>query len=288
MSGNAAPDAALVLEGIREGGLFTVVDALATPGGLSFTIGSGPGTAGMGEDVALDGDVFVKAAIAAPANTRLVVLRNSEPVHRSESGVIDWNAGATPGVYRIEAYLPGGGAGLPWILSNPIYVGLPRERVEPTVPAVIAQIDARVAEATTESGVGDSSTIVPDAKPIEWQFGLGAGPSTGHFAAIRLPVVTGLELFERVRFRVSASQPMRLRVQLRSRDSGERWGRTFYADADPRLVDLALGDFLPIGSATLSTPPSDRVDSILFVVDTLNTRTGSQGRVNLQEIAFVR
>ena len=67
----------------------------------------------------------------------------------------------------------------------------------------------------------------------------------------------------------------------------ERWGTTFYADAEARLVDVPLRAFRPIGVTSSEQPPLDRVDSLLFVVDTMNFLPGATGSMVLSEIAFV-
>ena len=113
---------------------------------------------------------------------------------------------------------------------------------------------------------------------MTWQFALAPGSPAGQFAAVSVPVSGGLTAFDRVRFRVSASAPMRVWVQLRAPVGNvERWGRTFYADTEPRLVDVALATFAPIGVTSSAQAPLDRVDSLLFVVDTLNTLPGKNG-----------
>jgi hypothetical protein len=68
----------------------------------------------------------------------------------------------------------------------------------------------------------------------------------------------------------------------------ERWGKTFYAEAEERVVDLELRSFLPIGVTSSEQPPLDRVDSLLFVVDTLNFLPGASGSMVLSEVAFVK
>jgi hypothetical protein len=78
-------------------------------------------------------------------------------------------------------------------------------------------------------------------------------------------------------------------VQLRAPvGNTERWGSTFYADDRERIIDLPLRSFLPIGVTSSRQPPLDRVDSLLFVVDTLNFLPGATGSMVLSEIAFVR
>ena len=113
---------------------------------------------------------------------------------------------------------------------------------------------------------------------LEWKFSLSPGTAAGQFAAVRVPVSGGLSAFERVRFRVSASAPMRVWVQLRAPvGNTERWGATFYADTESRVVDVAFVKFNPIGETSTRSAPLDRVDSLLFVVDTLNSLPGRTG-----------
>ena len=49
-----------------------------------------------------------------------------------------------------------------------------------------------------------------------------------------------------------------------------------------------LEDFQPIGPNVAGQPPLDKVDSLLFVVDTLNTLPGGKGTITISEVAFVR
>ena len=124
---------------------------------------------------------------------------------------------------------------------------------------------------------------------MTWIFALAPGAPRGQFAALRIPIAGGLAAFDGVRFRVTSSKPMRAWVQLRAPvGNTERWGTTFYADAEERTVDLPLRAFLPIGVTSSDQPPLDRVDSLLFVVDTLNFLPGTSGSMVVSEIAFVR
>jgi hypothetical protein len=88
---------------------------------------------------------------------------------------------------------------------------------------------------------------------------------------------------------MSASAPMRIWVQLRAPvGNTERWGRTVYVDPESRLVDLPLSSFTAIGATSSPRAPLDRVDSLLVVVDTLNTLPGSKGSATISEVAFVK
>ena len=302
MTRQAAADARVLVRSIRAGRVYSVIDAIASPGRLLFTATSGKHSAQMGESLPIDGDVQLHAAVAAPAGTRIVLLRNGQRVHEVTDGPLDMNGGAAAAEYRIEAYTAKGPGAppVPWLVSNPIYAGV---ALQPENAAVISEplsrVAARVSEAAAEKGATDTSTVRPvsvfdDRDPagapgIEWSFALAPGTAAGQFAAMAVPVSEGLSSFDRVRFRVSAAAPMRAWVQLRAPvGKTERWGRTFFVDATPRIVDLPLNTFAPIGVTSSPQAPLARVDSLLFVVDTLNTLPGSKGTMTISAVGFVK
>jgi hypothetical protein len=303
LSGSAAEDAERLLAALRNGRLYSVIDGLASPGGLSFTATSGSRRAQVGDDLPIEGDVQLVASVSAPPQTRLVLLKNGERVHEVTDGRLEMNGGRDAAVYRIEAYVRDspGGPPVPWILSNPIYAGLTR----PAAPSIVdmapaSRIPAQVLEATLASGPGDRSELgaspldptmrrIAGEPPVAWSFALSPGTPAGQFAAIQIPIAGGLAAFDRVRFTVSSPKPLRAWVQLRAPvGNTERWGVTFYADSEARVVDLPLRAFRPIGVTSSEQPPFDRVDSLLFVVDTMNFLPGATGAMVLSEIAFVK
>ena len=304
-SGRAAEDAERLLAALRNGRLYSVVDGLASPGSLSFTATSGSRRADIGDDLPIEGDVQLVASVNAPPRTTLVLLKNGERVHAVTDGRLEMNGGRDAAVYRIEAYVRDspGGPPVPWILSNPIYAGLTRAAApgsSSSDPAPASRIPAQVPEATLASGRGDRSELGPSPlepsvrqmagePPIAWSFALSPGTPTGQFAAIQIPITGGLAAFDRVQFRVSSPKPLRAWVQLRAPvGNTDRWGITFSADSEARLIDVPLRAFGPIGVTSSEQPPLERVDSLLFVVDTMNFLPGATGSMVLSEIAFVR
>jgi hypothetical protein len=302
-SGQADADARRLIHAIRNGRAYSVIDALATPGSLTFAATSGSHTAQMGETLPIEGDVLLHASAIAPPGTTLVLLRDGQRVHEVTDGPLETNGGKDRAAYRIEAYTANapGGPQVPWMVSNPIYAGLVIDAGAPEIPEPQSRIPARTREAAGESGANDTSTVevAPLTDPrartfagdpaISWRFALSAGAPSGQFAAVRVPVSGGLAAFTRVRFRVSASAPMRVWAQLRAPvGNTERWGRTFYVGTDSRIVDLEFPTFARIGVTSMALAPLDRVDSLLFVVDTLNTLPGKSGSMTISEVGFVR
>lgn len=283
--GDAAGDAGRLLTAIRRGRTFTVIDGLAGPGAFEFTAKSGDGVATIGDDLELHGPATLRARIAAPAGASLVLLRNGEVVKQTPDS--DLTAEVTQrGSYRIEVALADRSR-LPWLFSNPIYVGFDRRAPSPSqLPPLTSQV-AVVGEARTESSPG-SIVELDQARGLAWRYRLSPGVAAGQYAAVRLPV-TGRVDFPRIRFDVEADRPMRLWVQVRSPGgTGERWGRTVFADQVGRTIDLILETFAPIGVTSTERVRVADADSLLFVVDTVNTLPGSEGRVRVSHVAFAR
>jgi hypothetical protein len=304
LSGDAAQDARVLSGAIRAGHLYSVIDALATPGSLSFTATSGSQSAGIGDALVIEDDVLLHASANQPPGTTLVLLRNGQRVHEVTNGPLEMNGGRDPAVYRIEAYTSGapGGPAVPWIVSNPIYAGLnSKPRTSPISPAPSSRIPARTAEAATESGPNDVSRIdvgPPDDSrartfagdpAINWSFALSPGAAVGQFAAVPIPVSPGLDAFGAVQFRVSSPRPIRVWAQLRAPvGNTERWGATFYADSEVRTITIPFAKFRPIGVTSSVQAPLAQVQFLLFVVDTLNSLPGSKGQITISEVGFVK
>ena len=70
---------------------------------------------------------------------------------------------------------------------------------------------------------------------------------------------------------------MRLSVQLRS-DRG-RWQRSVYLDTTNQERSVFFDDMFAAGEAETGKPTLAEIRSVLFVVDSTNTRPGTSGRV---------
>jgi hypothetical protein len=85
---------------------------------------------------------------------------------------------------------------------------------------------------------------------------------------------------------------MRVSVQLRvphdRADGGERWQRSVYVAPEPAEHVVSFDDMTPIGATETARPPLTAVRSILFVIDTVNTKPGASGRVWIKSAALER
>lgn len=292
LSGDPERDAQDVLDRIRWGRVFAVVDGLATPGAFEFTATSGGQSAQMGDTLQMAGDVRLHVRMAAPAGTRLVVMKGGAALYDTTEAEVHLSVGPVPGVYRIELHTPGapGQPPMPWLVGNPIYVGM-RAAQEETArarlgPAGTGRDPIALDAAAPEMSDGSESRVLttgPFEGATSWTYRLA--DVAGAFAALRLPA-SDLAGADRLRVRARADAPMRLWVQLRSSSSGveERWGHSMYLDPVERSHDLFFDRFEPMGETSTAAPRLDAIESVLLVVDGVNARPGWSGRVHIVEV----
>ena len=80
---------------------------------------------------------------------------------------------------------------------------------------------------------------------------------------------------------------MRVSAQLRARDAtpaGQRWTRSVFLDETLRRLALPFRDFLPAGHDTELA--AGAIESVLFVIDGVNTALGQSGQVWFDNVAL--
>lgn len=273
---DAAADARLVIDALRKGSVYSAVDAIASPATLEFSAVSRTLTARTnatsGGTIVLRKDGRVLAQQPLPALT----------------------AEATgEGTYRVEVYLDAapGNPPIPWILSNPIYLqsdgwGSPSPAAQ-ALPTITRGIQGGPWHA--EKDDGSTAQVRQDNYPIgpvELTFRLAGGDRAGQYAALGIGVGKALTERTHLAFSARASRPMRVSVQARHPQSGDRWQRSIYLDSDVRDVIVPFEEMTPVGSGPRFDPAL--ADTVLFVIDTTNTAPGTEGSFTLENLRVER
>jgi hypothetical protein len=83
---------------------------------------------------------------------------------------------------------------------------------------------------------------------------------------------------------------MRISVQLRIPEGpeGERWQRSVYVDQMPREISVFFDEVTPRGPTSTRRPVLGKVQSVLWVVDPVNTALGSSGQVWIDDVKYGR
>jgi len=184
------------------------------------------------------------------------------------------------------------------MMSNPIYVGRgpqPRDTGARPVPQTSTTLyDGGPASNWTveKSAASDAAIDVIGALPgtqALLRFAISGTAADSPYAAFVIPATPAIASYDQLVFTARADKPMRLSVQLRAPDGqGERWHRSVYLDQTPRTIDLRFADFREQGETRSTRPDLSKVDSLLFVVDTVNTKTGSNGLIQIDDIKYAR
>jgi hypothetical protein len=300
MSKDAATDARAVIVAIRSGRVFTAIDAFASRARLSFTAEGEGVHATMGDRVPEGQPLTLRAEIAAgDLSPTLTLYRNGAVAKTAIGTVLEHQADGAPAVYRVEATLPERGGdppSMPWLVSNPIYVG-PRVPYVPPAPPAVAASRVLYADGPSPLTVEHSQRAAGDVRVVDsltgtqldLRYGLGGARSEGPFIAFAIPV-TEVAGFAGVSFTARASRPMRVSVQLRTtaEQGSERWRRSVYLDVTDRTVVLPFSEFRPVRAGLAATPPLDTVATVLFVIDTMNTALGTNGELWLDDVSLIR
>ena len=273
LAGEAAVDAALLLAGVRAGRVFTTIDMVAAPARFSFEGRTGDRRHPMGTRVETDRPVALAVRVAGPSGTRIVLLADGEPAETVTGGALDVSV-TRPAAYRVEVFVPGapGTPAIPWIVSNPIYVGeAPTAAPSPAPPGTSSTLALDVGAWVLEHDTRVTASIdyVADRFLLDYE---RVGPPPTAAAVVYHLRDTDLDERDGFAFDVWADRPTRASVQLKVDDGpGDlRWRRSFYADETTTTVEMRFADLLPV---TPDMPALDlsRATSLLIVVDALHT-----------------
>jgi hypothetical protein len=287
--------AAEILGALSAGRVYSGVDALASPASFEFTATWGNKTVQQGQSLQQPEDAVTFLARARGAVPGVIVLRKDGLIV-AQHPLPELRFEATPGLgtYRAEAYLSSapGDPPVPWIVTNPIYVRPPEWGSDLATPAADRKDQWGIqggpwhVESDTSSS-GQVAQTDPPGGPVEFRYRLSANRNAAQYAAMVISVGNGLSNYSHLLFRASATGPMRLSVQARYPRTGDRWVRSIYLDEQPRDVVLPFAAFVPV---TPNSPPFDPTlaDTVLFVVDTLNTAPGTSGVVTISDLRTAR
>jgi hypothetical protein len=290
LTGEAGLDARMIMRAIRAGHSYVAIDGAASPPSFEFTATNERGTVHAGDELAAGGPLTLHVRSNAPAAFTTAVWDGGAVVsadRHEQDFTIQLPEGA--GVYRVEIQAAGRRPQVPWILSNPIYVRVPPPDA-PLTPVAAAPTESlalfdgqslagwRVEEDPTSLGAVDAVVTGTDQQPaLRFRFGLSSGPAAHQFVALVADLPQGVGSSDRLAFTVRAERPMRLSVQLRA--ASDRWQRSVYVDTFNRERTVRFDDLLPADPTSTEKPRLADVRSMLFVVDTTNTKPGTSGRI---------
>jgi hypothetical protein len=295
-------DAGAVLGEIRAGHVFSSVDALGVHPAFAFTATSGPFHANGGDTLTIKGPLRFDVVVQGPPDVQIALLRDGTRVLDARGPSLQYVAESGPGAYRVEVSMPNapGRPPVPWIVSNPIYVGRSETAATASQRPRATQTTALYTDGPATNWSVEHSSASPaavdvrravDGTQLQFRYALSGAPSSHPFAALVVEAGTSLTANDRLTFSAQADRPMRLSVQVRAPGTtadGERWHRSVYLDEKPREISVFFDDMRPRGATSTARPKLDEIRSVLFVVDTVNTASGTAGQIMIDDIRYER
>ncbi len=311
LRGDAARDRAAVLDTLRAGRFYIGLDALAPASGFSFVVEDGAGRRfTMGDQVDASGSLRAVSGGRVPEAAR-VILRRDGQVLAEASSRIDLRLPG-PGVYRVEARLPGWP--VPWVITNPVYVFDPATRAArrqraawpepPTPPRESALLSLTsdppfTAEHDRRSTM-EGFVVEPRAGPGGADaFRLGfhlAPPSPEPFTwcALVNREARDLSAWKGLRFKVRADGEYRFWIQLRdlnpaSADEGlEWWMASARSSTEWSEVQLPFDRFRTLNPKSDGRLDPDETRAVVFVLDHATVKPGTRGTIWLADLGVYR
>lgn len=302
MTGDARADARAILGGIRQGHVYNAVDAWARPPAFDFTAKNERGTARFGDVLAAGGPIEFHVRSNAPAGYVTRLWRDGTVLTQEASArELTIPTDGAPGVYRITVAATGRPDGPPWLMANPIYVraGTPSGarpiEQRPSLRPALPLFDGRSTAGWSQE-MDPTSLAVIEAVPmvkgteLRMRYGLSGGAAAGQFAGVTVETPGGAADYRALAFSIRAERPMRLSVQARAEVPGappERWQRSVVVGPEDGEREVVFDDMRPVGVTHTPLAPRAGIRTVLFVVDTTNTRPGSSGRIWLKHVRLV-
>jgi hypothetical protein len=293
-SGDAANDARALIAGIRAGHLYTAVDAIATPPSFEFSASTRDGSIQQGDEISVGGPVSLRVRTNAPPEFTTTIFKDGRAFAKGHhEGDFTVPASAGPAVYRAEVHASNRPGDPLWIFSNPIYVrqsaapGSPRRPFATTSDLLFP---AGALGWSVEHDAGSQADLVTEPGQMIFRYTLGADAmKRPRVALVAFP--RDMLPNDRVMFLMRADRPMRISVQLRTGASAppeERWQRSIYVDTVEGDRTVFFDEFVPVGTTRTERPALTAVPSLLFVVETTNTKPGSSGTLWIKMVALQR
>jgi len=253
LSGEPREDARLILDGIRQGRVYSVIDAIS-------------------KDVVLARDETGRFGLASAALA----------VQIATSGSL-----SRPRLELHTARAPGDPP-VPWVIGN--WSGN-RQASTPPSNGIPNMTSGERFKLTSEWRVEKDPVSSGSASGAEAGVTLGYQLAAGRRASQFVAAVADLDpsvSFNMIAFRARSERPMRVSVQVRLLPDDSRWVRSVYLDSSARDVALSLRDFRPAEGGAGGVPDASRARSILFVVDLVNARPGDAGTFAVENLRILR
>jgi hypothetical protein len=275
LTGNPDGDAREVLNAVRQGRVFTVIDAVASPGLVALR--------------AENGTIAVKAAL--PPHAEIVVFADGREVKRTARPEVVTRLEPDTAAARIEIQVAGapGTPPVPWLVTNPVYLRPPSSPTQASVATPSDVVPVGDLGWHVEKDPHSTATLSASDRQVSVEYALAAGAKASQFVAVSADLPRGWPGGTQLLVSASAAHPCRVSVQLRYAErGGERWGSSVYLDSRPREIPVPISRMRPLDRQSGPPPDPATASSLMFVVDLINASPGQSGSFTFADLRASR
>lgn len=247
-SGDPATDTALVLDAIRAGSVYTVVDAISPDVALAFS----------------DGLPTVRSEL--PPGAQLMSSHDGS---------------------HLEIHMPGapGSPAVPWVFANGLRGAEPPQPL--LLDELHVTESLGLGAWRIEKDPASTAQLKADRIGAALRYDLAASGAPSPFVALAADI-PNVPPVHALLFTARADAPMRVSVQLRFAPEGQRWRTSVYLDETERDILVPLERMVPAEGREAAMPPLTQGRSLLFVVDRVNARPGDAGGFSIGSVRGVQ
>lgn len=246
--GNAGLDARLVVDAIRQGSVYSVIDAVAA--GIVLR--------------KRDEDGAFQLASSLPDGAR------PDPIENDGRRRLEVLTARAPGMPEV-----------PWVVSN--WTGSRRITPVPSPPESVLTHPIRLSSPWRVEKDPRSSGQVSTADGGVTVHYVLADQRASQFVAASADLTPGGAPLSTLAFGAQGGKPMRVSVQLRFAD-GARWVKSVYLDSTLRSVVIRATEMRSAVRSGVPIPDLATATSVLFVVDLVNSQPGDSGSFTIRKL----
>ena len=275
-------------DAIRRGDFFNCVRGAGEPQLFEFSASHGGEKFAGGSSLPAPADLHARVR-ALKLRVRLVLKKDGVIVREASGESMDFPE-AGPGVYRVEAYLQGHpllSSDVPWILSNPIFVGHLSAGPPPgsaSVPINIRALNLADLQAGTDTESRASYTIVGGAGQFNyhladcWEGGPNRWCALGYQKPLDLSGTKGFYI------QAFSNRYLRYFVELRSRDRRHYASFKVYPGKET-LCRVPYEQFYRVNGGR-GPLPLQSIESVFIIVSNYSSSGGFEAILRIREMGF--
>jgi hypothetical protein len=275
-------------DALRIGDFFNCIRGAGEPQQFDFYAANGDQQVSMGGEAPVGSSLHIRLRMIHQA-TRIVLRKDGAVFATSDTGDLDL-AEAPAGVYRVEAYLPKHPllpADVPWIFSNPIFVGTKGPRTTEAAEAEPSRLETlALADFHPDSDQSSRVSLMPTAGGQAFSCELGAHPNgaPAHWCALRYEKPLDLSGTSGFFLVATADTYLRYTVELAARDGIHSASCKVYP-GQSTTCRIPYREFYDAAGGPL-VPAAAFVNSLALRVLSGATGSGFDSSLQIRQIGF--